>query len=268
PAPGEMGDLVRAFNGMVEELDAQQRELARLERLAAWRDLARTLAHEIKNPLTPIQLAIQQLGDQTPPGGDPAYATLVNDCVEIVNEEVEALRRLVREFSEFARLPQPQPAGGDLAALLEDLSRLYGERLACRPAATALPAVYDEGELRRALINLIDNGIAACREAGRAERVEIAASLAADGAAVLRVTDDGNGVPEANRERIFEPDFSTKSGGMGLGLAIVDGIVRGHGGTITLEEGAGRGAAFTIRLPAAETEAPGAPAAATDGGER
>lgn len=258
-ASGEMGDLVRAFNGMVGELAAQQRELARLERMAAWRDLARTLAHEIKNPLTPIQLAIQQLADQTPPSGDRAYAALVSDCVEIVNEEVEALRRLVREFSEFARLPQPRPAAHDLADLLDDLGRLYGKRLACRAGAESLPARYDESELRRALINLIDNGMAACREAGRAERVELSASLDAAGGVVLRVSDDGDGVPPANRARIFEPDFSTKSEGMGLGLAIVDGIVRGHGGSIVLEEGGERGAAFTIRLPGPEHEGGGAP---------
>jgi nitrogen fixation/metabolism regulation signal transduction histidine kinase len=284
-APGEVGDLVEEFNGMVAELSTQRAELARLERVAAWRDLARSLAHEIKNPLTPIQLAVQQLADRfpakreegrpaddtatagdAPEGAGPAvgapaggrphddaaldeYSVLLRECLEIVNEEVESLRRLVREFSEFARLPEPRPRSGDLAPLLRELVRLYGEeRVAWDGPAEGVAARFDESELRRALINLVDNGLAACREAGRPERVELGTSIG-DGATILTVRDEGCGISRENRERVFEPNFSTKSEGMGLGLAIVEGIVRGHGGTIRVESVPEVGTTFTVRLP-------------------
>jgi two-component system nitrogen regulation sensor histidine kinase NtrY len=267
-AAGEVGELVSEFNRMVTDLAAQRSELARLERLAAWRDFARGLAHEIKNPLTPIQLAVQQLADQyaqegaageegaaeAGAKGEPVareeYAHLLHECVEIVNEEVGALRKLVREFSEFARLPEPVPAWGDVAGTLGEIGRLYGERVAWTPPDGKLRCRFDEEELRRALINLIDNGLAACREAGREERVELTAHAAGDEMRI-EVADRGCGIPAANLERIFAPDFSTKKEGMGLGLAIVEGIVRGHGGTLYVESVVGEGTRFTIHLPVA-----------------
>jgi nitrogen fixation/metabolism regulation signal transduction histidine kinase len=230
-----------------------------LERVAAWRDLARGLAHEIKNPLTPIQLAVQQLGDRyprAPPGSAPSagrdeYRALLDECVEIVNEEVAALRRLVKEFSEFARLPEPRPEPGDLGALAEEVVRLYGEERAARAGGGEVPATFDPGDLKRALINLVDNGLAACRAAGRPERVEIAAEPYGAGARI-RVTDGGAGIAPENLARIFEPNFSTKTEGMGLGLALVEGIVRGHGGTVAVDSRPGEGAMFTIELPGRE----------------
>lgn len=254
PASGEVRELVEAFNRMVADLESQRDELGRLERVAAWRDLARSLAHEIKNPLTPIQLAVQQLGDNDPRG--EKYPQLLRDCVEIVDEEVEALRRLVREFSEFARLPQPKLEDGDLAALLDELGRLYGERFAWE-GARPLPARFDHDELKRVLVNLADNAIAACAEAGRLELVTVTA-IPADHVE-LRVTDRGAGIAPENLARVFEPNFSTKSGGMGLGLAIVEGIVRGHEGTIHVESTRGEGTTFTLTLPA------GSPPPAADG---
>jgi nitrogen fixation/metabolism regulation signal transduction histidine kinase len=255
-ASGEVGALVDAFNRMVEDLAAQRDELARLERVAAWRDLARHLAHEIKNPLTPIQLAVQQLGEKCPKEGaaGPAgaagaeYRALVAECVEIVNEEVESLRRLVKEFSEFARLPEPKLEPGDVALLLDEVARLYGAGRAARSGEATVPARFDAAELKRALVNLADNGLAACRAAGRPERVELSCGRDGGGARI-RVTDRGSGIAGQDLRRIFEPNFSTKKGSMGLGLAIVEGIVRGHGGTVHVESAVGEGTTFTIRLP-------------------
>jgi nitrogen fixation/metabolism regulation signal transduction histidine kinase len=223
-------------------------EIARLARVAAWRDFARGLAHEIKNPLTPIQLAVQQLSDRLPKDVDPSYAALSRECTEIVNEEVAALRTLVREFSEFARLPEPKVADGDLAALLDDIGRLYGERVVVE-SPRPLPAAFDAPELRRAVVNLVDNGLAACASASVPERVVLRARSDADGV-LLDIADAGCGIDPANLSRVFEPSFSTKPGSMGLGLAIVDGIVRGHDGTIEVRSQPGRGTTFTMRLPA------------------
>jgi nitrogen fixation/metabolism regulation signal transduction histidine kinase len=234
--------LARRFARPVEA------EIARLARIAAWRDFARALAHEIKNPLTPIQLAVQQLKDRAPKDADPEYAALLAECVEIVDEEVAALRKLTREFSEFAKLPEPKLADGDVAALLEDLGRLYGERVSVTMAARPLPARFDAEELRRALVNLVDNGLGACAAAGRAPVVAVRGA-SENGAVRIDVEDGGAGIESAALAKIFAPGFTTKPGGMGLGLAIVESIVRGHGATIDVASTPGRGTTFTIRIP-------------------
>jgi len=252
-AKGEAGALVRAFNEMVARLGQQRRELSRLEKAAAWRGMARTLAHEIKNPLTPILLAVQET-HRSYRGDDDAHRGALADCESIVGEEVDGLRRLVAEFSDFARSPRPQLADDDFAPLAEDLGRLYGERLKLVLESTALPGRFDARELRRALVNLIDNGLNACAQADARPRVTLAARNEKDGALILTVADGGVGIAPEHRERIFEPDFSTRKEGMGLGLAIVDGIVRGHGGGIEVDSNPGAGAVFTLRLPAGGKE--------------
>jgi nitrogen fixation/metabolism regulation signal transduction histidine kinase len=247
-APGEIGALIEAFNGMVERLQAQRRELGRLEKMAAWRGMARILAHEIKNPLTPILLAVQQTR-QGYRGDDAEHRHALADCETIVSEEVDGLRGLVRSFSEFARLPAPELGDEDPAGLLESLERLYGEQLAVRIDGT-LPTSWrcDASQLRRALVNLIDNGLGACTRHGTTARVDLTA--ACDGETLrLSVRDEGGGIPPALRERIFEPDFSTGGQGMGLGLPITVGITEAHGGGVDLETVEGEGSVFTLHLP-------------------
>ncbi len=245
--PGEVGELVHSFDDMVGRLAEQRRDLARLERAAAWRGMARTLAHEVKNPLTPILLAVQQTRDNYR-GDDEKYRALLEECAEIVGEEVDSLRRLVREFGEFARLPRPEPKQDDLVPLMDDLAQLYGDTLALECESENLAGWFDAGALRRALVNLIDNGLAACREAGSAEQVTLRLEKAEPGARI-EVVDRGVGIPIENLERIFEPDFTTKGDGMGLGLAIVQGIAVGHGGSVRVTSAPGQGTTFTVSLP-------------------
>ncbi len=246
--PGEVGELVQSFDQMVGNLAEQRRDLARLERAAAWRGMARTLAHEVKNPLTPILLAVNQARDCYP-GDDDSYRALLAEVSEIVEEEVESLRRLVREFGDFARLPKPELQRADLNEMLSDLTQLYGpERLHLLVDSPLPEAWVDRDALRRALINLIDNGLAACAEAERPPEVELKAEIVS-AKIQLAVTDHGGGISEDHRALVFEPDFTTKSGGMGLGLAIVENIVLGHGGSIALESEVGRGTCLTITLP-------------------
>lgn len=246
-APGEVGELVHAFDAMIGRLAQQRRDVARLERAAAWRGMARTLAHEIKNPLTPIVLAVEQIRDGYR-GDDARYRKLVDECAAIVGEEVESLRRLVREFGDFARLPRPEPRPGDLADLGRDLAQLFGGRLALSGVESPLPGWFDEAALRRALINLIDNGLAACEQAGAAPRVALSFAAAGSGAEI-EVRDAGIGIPAEHLEHIFEPDFTTKSSGMGLGLAITQNIVAGHGGSVRVASTPGQGTVFTLALP-------------------
>jgi len=252
-AGGEAGVLVRAFNEMVARLSQQRRELSRLEKAAAWRGMARTLAHEIKNPLTPILLAVQET-HRSYRGDDDTHRETLADCESIVGEEVDGLRRLVAEFSDFARAPQPQLADDDFAPLAEDLARLYGERLKLSLDAPSLPGRFDAKELRRALVNLIDNGLNACAQANVESCVTLAARSVRGDGLILNVVDGGVGIAPEHRNRIFEPDFSTRKEGMGLGLAIVDGIVRGHGGEIEVDSNPGAGAVFTLRIPAGGKE--------------
>ena len=244
--PGEVGALVRAFNGMVARLGRQRHELARLEKLAAWRDLARILAHEIKNPLTPILLAVQEARNSYR-GDDQDHATVLETCESIVREEVSGLQRLVASFSDFARSPRLEPREEDLRLLVEDLDRLYGGRLSCELPDGALICRCDAEALRRALVNLVDNGLGACARSGRPERV-ILRVAAGQRHLQLEVIDEGEGIPADQLERVFDPDFSTR-GGMGLGLAIARGIVEGHGGTIELDSVPHLGTTATVRLP-------------------
>jgi len=246
--PGEVGELVQSFDQMVSNLAEQRRDLARLERAAAWRGMARTLAHEVKNPLTPILLAVNQARDCYP-GDDEKYQALLDEVSEIVGEEIESLRRLVREFGDFARLPKPELKPGCLPEMLGELAQLYGpDSLKLNSAAKLENGWFDHDALRRALINLIDNGLAACQEAGRTRQVQLTSSQTKSGVQLV-VSDEGTGIPEDHRSQIFEPDFTTKSGGMGLGLAIVENIITGHGGSIRVVSEMGRGTEFIITLP-------------------
>jgi nitrogen fixation/metabolism regulation signal transduction histidine kinase len=249
---GHLSRLLGQFNRMTERLRAQQQELGRLERLAAWRNLARRLAHEIKNPLTPIQLAAQQMRDAYP-GDDPEFRRLLDDGVEIVEEEVRSLRTLVQEFSAFARLPRPRMRRTSVREILDNLTGLFGpDPLRCvLPEGTADLTVWcDPDQIHRALINLVANARHAQEEAGCSDPVEVTAYPRTNGFVAVEVLDRGRGVAPEDRRRIFAPDYSTKSEGMGLGLAIVEGIVHAHGGSVEVAEREGGGAVFRLTLPA------------------
>jgi nitrogen fixation/metabolism regulation signal transduction histidine kinase len=258
PAAGrdEVARLGTAFNEMAAGLGEQQRRLADLERLAAWREMARSLAHEIKNPLTPISLMVQEMRDRYP-GGDADYAAFLAESGRIVEDEVESLRRLSREFSAFARTPEMQRQTADLGALLGDLSRLYGGaaaqvELAVDPALAPFP--FDPEQLRRVFSNLFENALAAMAALpaeARRLRVEVRVE---GGRARVDVVDSGPGVPAALRGRIFEPHFSSKAGGMGLGLALVRSVCTLHGGDARLLTEDAAGAHFVVELPLAPPE--------------
>ena len=246
----EIGLLIDSFNKMAEDLKENRRKRLEAEQIAAWREIARRLAHEIKNPLTPIQLTVQQIRDKYP-GKDPAYAKLINDCTEIVTEEVENLRALVQEFADFARLPSLSLSQNDLNTTIRDVVRLYPDaqiRLDLQPDLPELN--LDVEQMRRVLINLIENGIEA---AGQSGSLTIRTFVQEDQIRFL-VNDSGPGVPPEERRRIFQPYVSTKESGMGLGLAVVRGIVEEHGGLITAADGPEGGAQFEIQLPVPETQ--------------
>lgn len=243
----EVGELMVAFNNMVSTLKKQQDQVVALEKMAIWREIARILAHEIKNPLTPIQLTVQQMQDKYP-GDDPEYQKLLAECTEIVGDEIESLRTLVREFSEFARMPKLNLAPGDLNELVEEVARLYKDR----PLVLALDSSvsefdFDYEKLRRVLINLIENSLDSMQEQSDGH-VYVKTNRKSE-TVILEVADSGTGIPADLREKIFEPYFSTKKSGVGLGLAIVKRIVEEHGGRLSLESQEMKGTTFRIELP-------------------
>jgi PAS domain S-box-containing protein len=234
--------------------------LIRAQRVAAWRDVARRLAHEIKNPLTPIQLCAERMRRHfaTAP---PNARALTEECTATIISEVESLKALVDEFAQFARMPAPRLVPGSLHALLDETLALYDGLFRAirieREYAPDVPAVrLDAEQIKRVVINLIDNAVEAL---GTMEQ-EMAAPAAglitvttsydpANSVARLVVADNGPGISAADREKLFMPYYSTKRRGSGLGLAIVRRIIIEHGGSIEVGDNTPRGTRFTIELP-------------------
>jgi two-component system nitrogen regulation sensor histidine kinase NtrY len=226
-------------------------ELERAQRLATWREVARRIAHEVKNPLTPIKLAAQRL--QRRYGGHLGQdGQVFQECTQIIVNQVDELKNLVNEFSRFARLPHLTLAPQDLNALVQETLLLYQEvqpriTLEFHPDPALPPILLDREQVKRLLLNLLDNALASISGSGT-----IAVSVRGDGAqdrVELSVSDTGEGVPDRDKVRIFEPYFSTKGGGTGLGLAIVNSIVAEHQGRIRVEDNVPRGARFIIEIP-------------------
>jgi nitrogen fixation/metabolism regulation signal transduction histidine kinase len=248
----EVAQLGRAFDEMVAELAENRARIAYLEKIGAWQEVARRLAHEIKNPLTPIQLAVQQLGSKYA-GGDVKFKKMLDESIEIVGEEIGTLRRLVEDFSAFAKLPRVATAPLDLGELVADVVRGHPEwEGKVRPGALDEPLrlAADKQLLRRALVNLVENAL----QAG-AKTVEVRAERTPE-VAHLIVDDDGPGVGGELRDRIFEPYFTTKEHGTGLGLAIVKKIALEHGGDISCEASPSGGARFVMKLPLGQETPP------------
>ena len=281
----ELTDLARTFNRMIAEMAQSRARIEFLQRVGAWQDMAQRLAHEIKNPLTPIQLAVQECHKKYA-GDDPRYRQLLDATLEIVEEEVGTLRRLVGNFSNFARLPHAELTEASLADFLRDCETHLGHledptlgegsadnepipaqnvEIRWEVPADDIQVAVDRQMLRRVLVNLVRNAVQAIRDAKKRKsspgadidlpsegvlgHVVVSAEREGDGARIV-VEDDGPGIADSVRGRIFDPYFTTKADGTGLGLAIVKKVVVEHGGEI--EATASRrlgGARCVLRLP-------------------
>jgi two-component system nitrogen regulation sensor histidine kinase NtrY len=276
----ELDELGRAFDRMVGELGDARSRLEYLQKVSAWQEVARRLAHEIKNPLTPIQLSVQELVSKYR-GEDPVYQRLLASAVEILDEEIGSLRRLVDDFSAFGKLPKVEPTPADLGALVEDFARAHPEWSqhvrVHRPAEPAW-ALCDRMLIRRVLANLVENAVQAATEAGRQPEVAVTVvarpasgggpddtgpvgASRAPAAAMILVDDNGPGVAAEAAARVFDPYVTSKESGTGLGLAIVRKIVIDHGGDVAVERAPPPlgGARFIVELPMAAAAAEAEP---------
>jgi len=253
-----------AYMGMVLAFD-DLTELLKAQRLAAWREVAQRIAHEIKNPLTPIQLSAQRLRRRLAGERSPEEKRLLEEATATIIQEVDALKQLVDEFSRFARMPALTLRPTDLGRLLESVVGLYRDS---HPALSIkasfspdLPSLeVDPDQIKRAVLNLVDNAVEAVAQTGEVT-VQTVWLPQASRARII-VTDDGPGIAADDKEKLFVPYFSTKATGMGLGLPIVHQIVSDHGGTIWVEDNPPRGSRFVIELPGERVTAAAAAAPA------
>jgi two-component system nitrogen regulation sensor histidine kinase NtrY len=227
-------------------------QLQRAERAAAWREVARRMAHEIKNPLTPVQLSAQRLqrkyGDRL--GDDDG---VFRECTRTIIDQVDVLKNLVNEFSRYARLPVTRLALNDLNEVIRDSVILFqdahkGIVFVFQPGADLPRLMLDPEQIRRVMVNLLDNAVAAV--SGRQGRIEIRTSCNSDGRmARVDVADNGCGIPPGYKVKMFEPYFSTKRSGTGLGLAIVNSIMADHHGRVSVADNHPEGTIVSIELP-------------------
>jgi two-component system nitrogen regulation sensor histidine kinase NtrY len=253
----EIGQLVRSFNRMVADLSASRTRIARMERIAAWREVARRIAHEIKNALSPIQLSIENV-QRSHRKGSGDFESVLSRATDTVREEVDGLRKLVDEFTQFARMPAPELARGDVRSVVHRVADLHSSSRPGVSVTVEIPpepveARIDAGQLSRALGNIVANAIEASED-GECVSVSVAPAKGdcPGGTPCVKIVvrDNGRGLSPEEREQVFEPYYTTKDRGTGLGLAIAMKIVNDHDGTIEIDSEPGRGSTFAIVLPA------------------
>jgi len=241
-----LNDLILAFNTMVSELHLNRERLIEAEKQTIWQEMARAMAHEIKNPLTPIRLAAQRLEAKHYEGADNLPEVL-EKSMRIINEEVDNLQSLVTAFSGFAKMPEAQFDTYDLNQQLREISDQYSEDAKIElKFDDHLSHIYaDNMQMKQVLVNLIQNAIQACPNHPEISLM----TQVKDQTCKISITDHGQGISEADLIKIFEPYFTTKKKGTGLGLAIVRRIIRQHGGDIKAYSTLGEGSTFEISLP-------------------
>jgi two-component system nitrogen regulation sensor histidine kinase NtrY len=251
----ELAVLARSFNRMTAQLTSQRERLVQSERVAAWRELARRLAHELKNPLFPLQLTVENLA-RARALPEAEFDEIFLESTATLSAEIANLKTIIGRFSDFSKMPKPELERIDAKDVVARVLALYAKTTG--PAAELqfdsdvsskpMPIMADPEMLHRALSNLVLNAIDAMPDGGA---VTLSAHPKGD-SVELRVTDTGEGLTPEECERLFTPYYTTKQHGTGLGLAIVQSVVADHAGTITVESRAGGGAAFIIMLPKAD----------------
>ena len=242
---GEVGELVKGFNYMVKELKRGQKELSKLEREIAWKEMARQVAHEIKNPLTPMKLSVQHL-QAAYRDNSPKFKDILERVTSTLIEQIETLKNIASEFGNVAKMPHGELKKINITKVIRDAENLFKEEnilIEVKSPEDNIPVMGDEDNLRRIFINLVRNSI----QAG-AKRISFVVEDS-ESSTIIRVTDDGHGIPQEYQEKIFEPNFTTKPEGMGLGLSIGKQFLESIGANITLEKSSAEGTTFLIVFP-------------------
>jgi len=241
---GDYAGLVVVFEDITE--------IEKAQRMSAWREIARRIAHEVKNPLTPIQLSAQRIKKRYGNKLSGEDGQILKECTDLIITQVEELRRLVNEFAQFSRMPVSRPVPGDVIEVIDESIKLFKEvpkgveiRFSRDSEIPLIP--IDKDQMKRALVNIIDNAIDAIDGAGKIE-INLRFDRSSD-RVIIEVVDNGRGIPPEYKGRVFEPYFSTKKHGTGLGLTIVNTIIKDHNGDIRIEDNHPHGSRCIIELP-------------------
>lgn len=246
----EIGELVQEYNKMVRQLDKSAAALAKSEREGAWRQMARQVAHEIKNPLTPMKLSIQYL-QKAIDSNSPNVKTMTTNVASTLVEQIDHLSKIASDFSQFANIGNPKNEQFDLHEILASLSALYGSneniQFNWKPLGSKLMVFADRTQLNRLFTNLLKNAMEACSE--KEVKIVTIAEQQIGGKVIVTVTDNGSGISSDAQSQIFTPNFTTKSSGTGLGLAMSKGIVENALGELWFETEVNKGTSFFVKLP-------------------
>ena len=258
----EMGQLARAFNNMTRQLAEQRERLVQTERVAAWRELARRLAHELKNPLFPLQITLENL-QRAREQGSEQFDEVFSESTATLRAELQNLNAIIGRFSDFARMPSPQLRPVNINEAVRSAVKLFEPQFSAMGRPPITPELYldesaptiqaDPELLHRALQNLVLNSLDAMPAGGTLT----IRTQPRDAAVRVEVADTGAGLTQEECARLFTPYYTTKQHGTGLGLAIVQSVVSDHGGTIAVESQPGCGTTFRIELPVQPPERSG-----------
>jgi signal transduction histidine kinase len=244
----EINLLIRAYNGMVDELEESAVKLAQSEREDAWREMAKQVAHEIKNPLTPMRLTVQSFQRKFDPN-DPELRQKVRDYSETLIQQIDTMSAVASAFSNFASMPAQQNETLNVVEVVELALDIFNEEyLHFKSEEKEIIAKIDRTQLIRILTNLVKNAIQSIPEIQKEKGVVVTVTRRGTDVEIT-VADNGVGIEEQNSPYIFEPKFTTKSSGMGLGLGIIKNIIENYKGTITFATEIGKGTCFTVTLP-------------------
>jgi nitrogen fixation/metabolism regulation signal transduction histidine kinase len=244
----EINLLIRAYNGMVDELEESAIKLAQSEREEAWREMAKQVAHEIKNPLTPMRLTVQSFQRKFDPN-DPDLKQKLNDYSKTLIQQIDTMSSVASAFSNFASMPAQQNETLNVVNVVELTLDIFNEDyIVFESEEKKIISKMDRAQLIRVITNLVKNAIQSIPE-NQTEKTILVSVKKEENNVLILVKDNGIGIETENIDRIFEPKFTTKNSGMGLGLGIIKNIIENYKGSITFETEQGEGATFTVSLP-------------------
>jgi two-component system nitrogen regulation sensor histidine kinase NtrY len=244
----EINSLIKAYNAMVDKLEESASMLAQSEREQAWREMAKQVAHEIKNPLTPMRLTVQSFQRKFDEN-DPNLRQKLNDYTKTLIQQIDTMTAVASAFSNFASMPAQQNETLNVVEVVEFSLDIFNEEfIEFQSAEPEIITVMDRTQLIRIITNLVKNAIQAIPEIQEEKRIQVSVYQNWEGVVIL-VKDNGVGIDPDYQERIFEPKFTTKTSGMGLGLGIIKNIIENYKGTITFESESHKGTTFKVTLP-------------------